>query len=206
MNINKISPQIKIVRKNLINILINHSQRLAFLESMPDKFEKQVIDIYSKNPYPSGTLSNFRRCSFVFDDVECSSIEGVLQSLKVLIPSPNSNYELWKERINLQKEICSYANNKAKREGNFLNLFNPKRELNWQGVPLERKSKEYQNFLKRLFEARYLADAEYRHALYDTRNFKLTHTIGKHDKSQTNLTEEEFIGMLNHLRTKFHIK
>ena len=185
---------------------MNHSQRLAFLESMPDKFENKVIDIYSKNPYPSGTLSNFRRCSFMLDGIECSSIEGVLQSLKVLIPSPNKSYQLWKERIALQKQICSYANNKAKREGNFLNLFNPQRTLNWQGIPLERKSKEYQHFLKRLFEARYLADAEYRHALYDTRNFKLTHSIGKHDKSLTNLTEEEFIGMLNHLKTKFHIK
>ncbi len=206
MNISKISPEIKQVRKSLLNILINQSQRLTFLNQAPDTFETRVLDIYSKNPYPSCALSNFRRCSFNLDGIECSSIEGVLQSLKVLIPSPKEDYNLWVERMDLQKKICSYANNKAKREGNFLNLFNPQRLLNWQGVSLKRESKEYQSFLKRLFEARYLADAEYRSALYDTRNFKLTHSIGKHDKSQTNLTEEEFIGMLNHLRTKFHIK
>ena len=206
MKINKISPQLRTARENLINIIINHSQRLDFLETKADKFEKQVLDIYSKSPYPAGTLSNFRRCSFDFDGIKCASIEGVLQSLKVLIPTAKENPLLHDERLHLQQKICSYANNKAKREGNFLNFFNPQRQLNWKGVPLDRNSKKYQHFLKRLFEARYLGDVEYQNALYDTRNFKFTHSIGKHDKSQTNLTEEEFIGMLNHLRTKFHIK
>ena len=206
MNINKISPELRAARQNLINTIINHSQRLDFLESTKNILGEQVLDIYSKSPYPAGALSNFRRCSFNFDGVKCSSIEGVLQSLKVLIPSAKENPLLREERLHLQEKICSYANNKAKREGNFLNLFNAERKLNWKGVPLKRKSKKYQIFLKKLFEARYLADAEFRNALQDTKNYKLIHSIGKHDKNTTNLTEEEFIGMLNHLRTKFHIK
>ncbi len=206
MNTEKIIPALKQTRIDLLNVLVNHSRRKIFLEEKKDIFEKKVLDIYSKNPYPSGTLSNFRRCSFTIDGIECASIEGILQSLKVLIPPKQQNPKLWQERMDLQKKICSYANNKAKRQGSFLNLFNPKHELNWRGISLNRNSKEYQKFLKRIFEARYMSDPEYRSALQDSKDFKLTHSIGKHDKSQTSLTEEEFIGMLNHLKTKFQIK
>ena len=79
-------------------------------------------------------------------------------------------------------------------------------ELNWRGEPIERFSKSYQTFLKKIFEARFLADADFRNAIRDTRNFKLTHKIGKKEKIETCLTEQEFIGMLSHLRTKFKVK
>ena len=78
--------------------------------------------------------------------------------------------------------------------------------MNWQGNIMDRMSKEYQNFLKRVFEARYLADKDFRNAIQDTKDFVLTHKIGKHNKAETCLTEEEFIGMLSHLRTKFKVK
>ena len=52
------------------------------------------MDIDSRNPYPSGELSNLYPHKFIFENVECASMEGFLQSLKV-------NNE------NLQVQICS---------------------------------------------------------------------------------------------------
>ena len=205
MKIDKISPELKQVRINLLNTLTNKIERMNFIEKA-DTFEKKVLDIYSKNPYPSGTMSNFKRCSYELDGIECASIEGVLQSLKVLIPPKAQDPQLWADRMELQRKVCGYANNKAKRMGNFLNLFNQHLKMNWQGNIMDRMSKEYQNFLKRVFEARYLADKDFRNAIQDTKDFVLTHKIGKHNKAETCLTEEEFIGMLSHLRTKFKVK
>ena len=41
-----------------------------------------TIDIWSGGTYPANVLSNFYPNAFVFDGVECSSMEGLLQSLK----------------------------------------------------------------------------------------------------------------------------
>ena len=38
------------------------------------------MDIKSGSGYPQGALSNFAPRRFVFDGIECNSIEGVLQS------------------------------------------------------------------------------------------------------------------------------
>jgi hypothetical protein len=40
------------------------------------------MDIGSGKVGPAGGLSNFRPRPFVFDDVECASMEGLLQSFK----------------------------------------------------------------------------------------------------------------------------
>ncbi len=205
VKIDKIPLEMKNAKVNLLNILHKKVERMSFLEK-PDTFERKVLDIYSKNPYPSGTLSNFRRCSFELDGVKCSSIEGVLQSLKVIIPAKSEKPTLWAERMHLQEKVCALANSKAKRTGNFLNFFNPDLQINWRGKIIDRMSKEYQRFLKRVFEARYLADPDYRNAIMDTKDYCLTHKIGKQNKAETCLTEKEFIGMILHLRKKFKVK
>ena len=40
------------------------------------------MDIGSKKGYPSSALSNFAPHPFVFDGIECSSMEGLLQAFK----------------------------------------------------------------------------------------------------------------------------
>lgn len=180
----------------------------ALLSALKDTFvpRREIIDIYSKDPYPSCVLSNFKRCKFFVDDIECSSIEGVLQSLKVIIPKKNENPKLWKERMDLQKRVCSYANNKAKRTGSFLGFFNPELKLNWRGKEMGRQSKEYKTFLKKVFEARYLSDPEFRQAIYDTKDAILTHSIGRKSPQDTVLTEQEFLEMLAYLKIKFDVR
>ena len=63
-----------------------------------------VLDIYSKGWYPSYVLSNFSPNVFMLDNVECSSMEGFLQSLKV------------KNKIK-QQEICKLYGKQAKNAG-----------------------------------------------------------------------------------------
>ena len=41
------------------------------------------MDISSGNGYPAGSLSNFAPHGFIIDGVECASMEGFLQSLKL---------------------------------------------------------------------------------------------------------------------------
>lgn len=44
--------------------------------------ETNTLDIRSNGLYPSNVLSNLCSNAFVFDGVECGSMEGFLQSLK----------------------------------------------------------------------------------------------------------------------------
>ena len=54
------------------------------------------MDIGSRAGYPASALSNFAPHRFIFDDVECASMEGFLQSLKFKSPE-------------MQKEVCELA-------------------------------------------------------------------------------------------------
>ena len=69
-----------------------------------------------------------------------------------------------------------------------------------------RQSKEYKTFLKKVFEARYLSDPEFRQAIYDTKDAILTHSIGRKSPQDTVLTEQEFLEMLAYLKIKFDVR
>lgn len=60
------------------------------------------MDISSKGSYPSNKLSNFSPNDFVFDGVECKSIEGVLQAFKF-------------DKIHIQDQVCKLVGLGAKR-------------------------------------------------------------------------------------------
>ena len=62
------------------------------------------MDIGSGNGYPCATLSNFASHHFVFDGVECNSMEGLLQSFKF-------------KDFEMQKEVCKLVGKKAKFKG-----------------------------------------------------------------------------------------
>lgn len=64
--------------------------------------ETNTLDIRSNGLYPSNVLSNLCSNAFVFDGVECGSMEGFLQSLKCKD----------EER---QKQICAMKGGEAKK-------------------------------------------------------------------------------------------
>jgi predicted NAD-dependent protein-ADP-ribosyltransferase YbiA (DUF1768 family) len=145
------------------------------------------MDVGSRNKYPAGALSNFSPHWFLFDGVQCASMEGFLQSLKFKNPD-------------MQVEICKLVGFGAKKRGAKKN-WHRKQVLYWKGKEYPRKSQEYQDLLDRAYDA--LAQNEkFKKALLATHNANLTHSIGKRKKSETVLTEQEFCSRLMKLRTK----
>lgn len=145
------------------------------------------MDIGSGTGYPSSALSNFAPHSFVFDGIECASMEGFLQSLKFQDPE-------------MQKHVCTLVGRKAKFKGKRKKWFKTQ-TLYWQGEEIPRDSDRYQELLDQAFEA--LSQNEgFRRALLATQNATLTHSIGKNKKSETILTKNEFTSRLTKLRKR----
>ena len=145
------------------------------------------MDIGSGTGFPSAALSNFTPHPFVFDGVECNSMEGLLQSFKFSNPE-------------MQKEVCKLVGRQAKFKGKKKKWFKTQ-TLYWQGQEFKRDSDEYQELLDRAFDA--LATNEgFKKALLATGNATLTHTIGKTKQSETVLTRNEFCSRLTKIRNR----
>lgn len=145
-----------------------------------------VINIYSKGDYPSNILSNFAPNGFLIDGVRCASMEGFLQSLKF-------------RNVKRQNFICSLTGKVAKKCGKKKKIWKITGNAYWQGKKYKRDSVEFDNLIKRAYAAMYQNDI-FKRALESTCGKELRHTIGKHKKRATMLTEEEFISNLNLLR------
>ncbi len=151
------------------------------------------LEISSHSEYPVNVLSNFADTDFIFDGVKIKSIEGFLQSLKEKDPQK-------------QKEICALDGLRAKGMGKKLNKQRNYdfKNLYWQGKSIDRFSKDYQDLLNAVYNARFNNDSDFRFALYYTKNYDLGHSIGCKDKKHTILTENEFINILKNLRENLH--
>lgn len=145
------------------------------------------MDIGSGKDYPSNALSNFAPHPFVFDGVECNSMEGFLQGLKFSNPD-------------MQVEICSYVGMKAKRAGSKKN-WKTDQTLYWKGKPLKRDSDDYQILLDGAYDQLSMNDG-FKRALLASQDANLTHTIGKTKECDTVLTIREFCGRLMRIRTR----
>ena len=147
-----------------------------------------VLDIGAKHGYPSSALSNFAAHKFIFDDVECNSMEGFLQSLKF-------------DKPHIQVEVCKLVGVAAKNRGKDRNRnWKLANALWWKGTEFPRDSKEYQMLLDQAFLALARHSIEFRKALIETGTATLTHTIGKRSSMDTVLTQSEFCDRLKSLR------
>lgn len=145
------------------------------------------MDIGSRKGYPSSALSNFAPHPFIFDGVECASMEGLLQSFKF------ENHEI-------QKEVCKLVGFKAKKRGRGrTKVWRRKQALWWKGIAYPRKSIEYQKLLDRAYNA-LSQNKKFQKALLATGDAILTHTIGRNSESETILTQREFCRRLMRLR------
>lgn len=145
------------------------------------------MDIGSKCGYPANALSNFAPHTFIFDDVLCHSMEGVLQAFK------SKNHDV-------QIERCKLVGFKAKLAGKHIN-WQERQLLYWKGVAYRRDSQAYQDLLDRAYDA--LAQNEnFRKALLASGNAVLTHSIGRNNFRETVLTTQEFCSRLMKLRSQ----
>ena len=145
------------------------------------------MDIGSGSGFPSAALSNFAPHPFVFDGVECNSMEGLLQSFKFSNPE-------------MQREVCKLVGKQAKFKGKKKKWFKTQ-TLFWQGEEFKRDSEAYQELLDRAFDA--LSTNEgFKRALLATGHSTLTHSIGKTKQSETVLTRTEFCSRLTAIRER----
>lgn len=145
----------------------------------------KAIDIWSKNKYPANTLSNLYDSIFIFDDVECHSMEGFLQSLK------------YKDQ-ECQRQICKMKGLDAKRQST--SEWQENQIVWWKGKAVNRQSEEYFNLVSRAYTALYHQNLYYRAALLSTKGKRLLHSRGKNDPHETILTEQEFCTVLTKMR------
>lgn len=149
------------------------------------------MNISSEGGYPSAALSNFAPHPFIFDGVECNSMEGLLQSFKFSNPE-------------IQKEVCKLVGKQAKFKGKKKKWFKTQ-TLFWQGKEFKRDSEEYQELLDRAFDA--LSTNEgFKKALLATGHSTLMHSIGKTKQSETVLTRTEFCSRLTAIREKLQCR
>lgn len=149
------------------------------------------MDIGSGKEYPSNSLSNFSPHPFVFDGVECNSMEGLLQALKFT-------------SVDMQREVCKLVGKMAKFKGKQKKWFITQ-TLYWNGKEYKRDSKEYQELLDRAFDA-LSQNTGFQKALLASGDSTLTHEIGKSKESETVLTKREFISRLNKIRERLKLE
>ena len=143
------------------------------------------LDIYSKGKYPANVLSNFYANGFEFDGVACASMEGFLQSLKYKNPKR-------------QAQVCGLIGKQAKAAGNKKFLWKLTGNLYWKGKRYKRKSSQFDELRFNAYKALFCNET-FRNALNSAKDKTIKHTMGKHNKRTTVLTEEEFIDYLNRL-------
>lgn len=144
------------------------------------------MDIGKGSGGVAGRLSNLTPRRFIFDGVECNSIEGVLQSFKF-------------KNVDMQKEVCKLVGMVAKKKGANKN-WQQYQKLYWNGKEYKRDGKEYQELLDRLYQTVYDQNENYRRDIQSCKSVTFTHSIGKNKKSETVLTSQEFCSRLTKLR------
>lgn len=143
------------------------------------------MDIRKGAKYPAGSLSNFTPYVFEVDGVTCNSMEGFLQSLKFSNPD-------------MQVYICSLVGAKAKLSGSK-KMWKKRQQLYWKGVVYDRSGDEYQTLLDKAFTC-LSKNTKFTNTLSATNNANLTHSLGKKNKRDTVLTQQEFCSRLTKLR------
>lgn len=161
-------------------------ETLTFIQT--HSWMDNTVEINSRASGAAGRLSNYTERHFSFDEVECHSIEGVLQSLKC--PDPE-----------VQKEICLLTGGWAKKAGGQYN-WKTDQTLYWGGKPYLRRSEEYGILLNRLYDAVFDQDASFRADLAAMKGQRIDHRMGLTNPAETVLTRNEFVRELQRLIEK----
>lgn len=151
----------------------------------------RALDIWSTGEYPADVLSNLCSNRFRLDGVECQSMEGFLQSLKYEDPVR-------------QRQICSMKGRNAKRQSTT--TWQTDQIVWWKGRAIDRQGTEYQDLLRRVYQAMFDQNDRFRAALMASRGRRLYHSQGNTDPFKTILTEQEFCTILTEIREAYDVR
>lgn len=145
------------------------------------------LDIDHNGPYPSFMLSNLEPYKFVFRGIEFLSIESLFQGLKYRdIAQQNHVFE----KVGIDAKVRRARSN-----------WQQKQTLYWQGKPMGRHTKEYQDFIDEAYDA-LAVNRDFCEALLATGNKRLYNSYARTNPSQTVLTAKEQCRALMRLRKK----
>lgn len=150
----------------------------------------KALDIWSKSPYPANVLSNLCSNGFRFEGVLCGSMEGFLQSLKY-------------QNTDKQRQICSMKGKNAKNMTST--HWQTDQIVWWKGIAINRQSQEFQDLIRRAYQAMFEQNERFRIALMSTRGMKLYHSQGEQNSFKTILTESEFCSTLTEIRESYDV-
>lgn len=151
-------------------------------------WRSKAVDIWSKSAYPADVLSNLCSNGFVFEGMECTSMEGFLQALK-------------HKDVDKQKQICSMAGKDAKN--NSTTRWQTEQIVWWKGSKIDRQSEDFLVLVKRAYQAMFEQSECFRSALMTTRGRRLFHSRGVENPYKTILTESEFCSILTEIRDAY---
>lgn len=147
-----------------------------------------TIDIRSDGLYPSNVLSNLCSNGFRFEGMVCGSMEGFLQSLK------------YKDK-DKQRQICSMKGGNARKRS--VTSWQTDQIVWWKGYAIDRQGEEFQQLVRRAYQAMFNQSQRFRDALMQTRGITLIHSIGEVNPYRTILTSQEFCSILTDIREAY---
>ena len=150
--------------------------------------ETNTLDIRSNGLYPSNVLSNLCSNGFRLDGLICGSMEGFLQSLK-------------RKELDKQRQICSMKGGNARKMS--VTSWQTDQIVWWKGQAIDRQSEEYQQLIRRAYQAMFEQNERFRTALMQTRGLNLAHSSGEVNPYKTILTPAELCGILTNLRDSY---
>lgn len=139
--------------------------------------ESNTLDIRSNGLYPSNVLSDLCSNGFRFDGMVCGSMEGFLQSLK-------------RKEFDKQRQICIMKGGNARK---MSVTWQTVQIVWWKGQVIDRQGEDYQQLIRRAYQAMFEQSERFRTALMQTRGITLVHTSG----------EESTCGILTDMRDQY---
>ena len=149
--------------------------------------EKNTIDISFKSIGLAKALSNLCPYPFIIDNIACSSMEAFIQSLKIKEPD-------------IQKDICIKTGPFCYSIRTMFDDWRITQTVYWKGKEINRHSTEYMNLLRKAYQALYEQSPIYRYAIEKSKKYNIIHSIGCTDNTQTLLTPDEYMKLLDELR------
>ncbi|PWL60354.1 MAG: hypothetical protein DBY35_08580 [Bacteroidales bacterium] len=145
----------------------------------------KTTDICAKGRHLEDILSNFCNNDFCYDGVQCKCMAAFLQSLK---------YKDEKQ----QRDICFTFGDCVSKYSNA--DWQKDQIVWWKGLPMDRQSPEYLDFVNEAYQSMFLWCGRFRNALMETEGKQLLYDSGRKDPYKTILTDQEFCKILTDLR------
>jgi hypothetical protein len=150
---------------------------------------QEAIELGWKQEGVGKALSNLWPYPFVLDAVECGSMEGFLQSLKLSDPMRKADVA----------RLSGFPAYKTGQEGNG---WKADQLLHWNGSSYERLGVYHHALLDRAYDACLEQNPGFAEALQQTGCRPFSHAIGKHDPRDTTLTAWEYLYSMYRLRSR----